>query len=209
MAVHPSSVSNSHFGHFLFWVLFLPLLSIVLLPLILPDQSIDPAEVEMVQTFNIDTVKLQERSSSMFSSMFITTGAMGATEAFFAPNVGVQAGLLQGAFSAKWIRGVWLIMYKMIWRWHALFWIFIIPVVALCVPAVIDGLMVRARKKYQFETSNAVFFYSSAHIATMALGMMFFLPLAPVTLSAIALFGLIIAMASAMWVTASNFQTGS
>lgn len=209
MAIHPASVSNSHFGHFLFWVLFLPLLSLILLPMVLPAQDIDPKEVQMVQAFNVDVGQLQDKTSNAFSAMFITTGLMGATESFFAPKVSGPAGRVQGTFATKWIRGVWLMVYKMIWRWNALLWIFVVPVVALCVPAVVDGLAVRAKKKYLFETSNAVFFYSSAHVATMALGLFFFLPLAPITLTAIALFGIILAMAAAMWVTAANFQTGA
>jgi len=209
MAVHPTSVKNSHFGHFLFWVFFLPLLSIIAFPLLLPEQNIEQAEVEMVRTLNVDTSKLQEKTNATFSHLFIKTGVMGASENFFAPKDQVQGGMLTGGWAAKWIRGVWLIVYKTIWRIYALWWIFVVPVVALCVPAAIDGLVVRARKKYQFQTSNPVFFYSSAHIATMALGLFFFLPVAPVTLSAYALFGLILAMAASVWVTAANFQTGS
>lgn len=209
MAVHPTSVQNSHFSHLVFWVFFLPLLAIILLPLVLPDQNIDESEVKMMAAFNVDVDKLQERTSGTFSAMFVGTGVMSATEAFFSPK-GAPAGTQkQTSFSTKWIRGVWLMTYKMIWRWHALLSVFFLPMLALCIPAAVDGFTVRARKRYEFETSNPVFFYSSAHVLTLVLGVFCFLPLAPLTLSAIVLLGLLAALTVAVWIAASNFQTGS
>lgn len=209
MAVHPTSVKNSHVSHLVFWVFFLPLLAIILLPLVLPEQNIDESEVKMMEAFNVDVVKLQERTSGTFSTLFVATGAMGATEAFFSAK-GAPAGTQQHAtFSMKWIRGVWLMTYKMIWRWYALLGVFFFPMLALCIPAAVDGFTVRARKRYEFETSNPVFFYSSTHALTFVLGIFCFLPLAPLTLSAIVLLGLLATLTVAVWIAASNFQTGS
>lgn len=209
MAVHPSSVKNTFGRHFVFWVFFLPLLSIIFLPLISADQNIDEGEVQMVKAFNVDMDKLSERANGTFTRAFVATGAMGASEAFFAGKGTGQAGAGKNGMATKWIRGVWLMVYKTIWRWYALLWIFFVPMVALSIPAAVDGFTVRARKRYRFETSNPVFFYSSTHALTLVLGLFFFLPLAPMTLSAIVLFGMLVALAVAVWVAASNFQTGA
>jgi hypothetical protein len=207
MAIHPTSVQNSHVRHFIFWVLFLPLLAVVFVPALLPEQQISDAEVAMVQKFGVDTQRLQEKANATFSSVAVSTGAMIVSENFFAPKT--SGDVKQNAFGAKWIRGVWLMVYKLIWRSYALVWIFFIPALALCIPAAIDGIAVRARKKYQFEMANPVFFYSSAHLFTLVLGLFFFLPVAPLSLSANVLVCMLLIMALAVWMTASNFQTGS
>lgn len=209
MAIHPDSMKNTFARHLMTWVVFLPLLSVIFIPMVTDNQNIDEAEVLMVQSFNIDLEQLTAKTNSIFSSAFITTGIMESTENFFSGKNPTTGQAPAPGMAAKWIRGVWLMIYKTIWRWHALWWIFFIPALALCVPAAVDGLSIRARKRYCFETSNPLFFYSSTHAVTMVLGLFFFLPVLPMTLSALILFGMLLVMATAVWIATANFQTGS
>lgn len=208
MAVHPASIKSSFGGHLALWVLFLPLLSVIFMPMLKSDQNISEEEVRMVQEFNIDVNSVTERANNVFSTTFVESGFLPATENFFSGSVQGEASSMS-AFAAKWIRGVWLQVYKAIWRVHVLFYIFFIPMLALCIPSAIDGFAVRARKRYRFESYNPIFFYSSMHTTVFIIGLFVFLPLAPITLSANILAALLGGLAIAVWITTANFQTGS
>lgn len=208
MAIHPVSVKNSFGSHFILWSLFLPLLALILVPVFMPEQRIDEAEIAMASTFSINVVDMTDATNATFSKAFVDTGVMSATEKWFG---GQGAGEFQknSKYAASWIHGVWLMIYKAMWRIKVLTSIFFIPLLALLIPAAVDGFVVRARKKYRFENSNPVFFYSSMHMVVLMFGLFAFLPLAPITLSSNALFGLSACLSLGVWMTASNFQTGT
>lgn len=208
MAIHPSSAKSSFGGHFILWAMFLPLLSIIALPILEPDQNIKEAEVQMAKSLNVDVDKVTAATNNVYSAAFIETGILPATENFFGGSV---AGLAasKGAIAAKWIRGVWLQVYKAVWRVHVLFYAFLIPLLVLCVAAAVDGFAVRARKRYRFENYNPIFFYSSMHAVVFIVGLFVFLPLAPITLSVGILAAMLACLTFAVWITTSNFQTGS
>jgi hypothetical protein len=182
-------------------------MTIIFLPLVNPEQNIDPAEVKMLQGMNVDISQLTERANTSFSNAFIVTGIMPATEGFFVkpPQQGTAR---PPSATAKWIRGVWLMTYKFVWRVHALWQIFLIPLIALSIPAIIDGIAVRSKKKFSFDRSNPIFFYASTHLVTLVLGLFVFLPLSPVTLTTNLLVAMLVALTLAIWVASANFQTG-
>jgi hypothetical protein len=204
MAIHPVSVQNSFGSHFILWSIFLPLLALIFVPLVIPDQSLTQSEVEMVAALGVDIAGMTKSVDHHFASMFVDNGFMAKTQGFFGSSKG---GMLD--FAGTWIHGVWLMLYKATWRFFALKSIFLLPLLVLSIPAAVDGFMVRATKKYRFENSNPVFFYSSMHTMVLMLGMFTFLPLAPFTLSAMALGTIVILLIGGIWFTASNFQTGT
>lgn len=205
MALHPTSVNNTFGRHFILWSLFLPLMLLIFIPFVWPDQKIDTKEVEMVSSFRVNVDDLTESVNKRFNGLFIESGVMAKSQAFFGDgsNEGVQG------MAAKWIHGVWMMIYKAMWRMYVLGTIFFLPLLALAIPAAVDGFAVRARKKYRFENSNPVFFYSSMHLVVLMMGLFAFLPLAPISLTATMLFGLLLALAGGIWFAATNFQTGS
>lgn len=204
MAIHPVSVQNSFGSHFILWSIFLPLLALIFVPLVVPDQTLTQSEVEMVAALGVDVASLTHAVDHRFSALFVGNGLMQKTQEFFG---GSEGGMLD--FAGSWIHGVWLMIYKATWRVFALQSIFLLPLIALAIPAAVDGFMVRATKKYRFENSNPVFFYSSMHIMVLMFGLFAFLPLAPFGLSATALLVIVILLIGGIWLTASNFQTGS
>jgi hypothetical protein len=204
MAIHPVSVQNSFGSHFILWSIFLPLLALIFVPLVVPDQSLTQSEVEMVAALGVDIAGMTKSVDHHFASMFVDNGFMAETQVFFGSS---KSGMLD--FAGTWIHGVWLMLYKATWRFFALKTIFLLPLLVLAIPAAVDGFMVRATKKYRFENSNPVFFYSSMHTMVLMLGMFAFLPLAPFTLSAMALVTIVLLLIGGIWFTASNFQTGA
>lgn len=204
MAIHPVSVQNSFGSHFILWSIFLPLLALIFVPLVSPNQVLSQSEVEMVASLGVDVSNMTKTVDGHFSSMFVESGLVAKTEKFFGS---AKSGMFD--FAGEWIHGVWLMMYKATWRFFALKSIFLFPLLILAIPAAVDGFMVRATKKYRFENSNPVFFYSSMHTMVLMFGLFAFLPLAPFSLSAIALACIILMMIGGIWLTASNFQTGT
>ncbi|PHV23317.1 hypothetical protein CSQ92_10080 [Janthinobacterium sp. BJB446] len=206
MAIHPVEVKNTFLSHFILWALFLPLLTIISVPLFSPDQGVQSEEVEMLRSFGVNLDKVNASANDTFTSVFIATGVMQSTEGLVNTKFPSSAAT---RYAAKWLRGVYLMIYKSIWRLYALTSMFFIPVLALCIPSAVDGFMIRARKSYKFETSNPVFFYSSMHVFSLVFGLFFFLPIAPVTLSANILAVMLCSLAIAVWVASSNFQSGN
>ena len=131
MAVHPAAVSNSFLRHFIFWGLFLPLLSVILVPLVWPDQSIQKAEVAMVKDLGGDLVGLNHQTDTTFRRWFVDTKVVSATETFFAGNATLQAAEEGTKVSSQWIYGVWMMVYRAIWRLKALAMVFFAPVLCL------------------------------------------------------------------------------
>jgi len=204
MAIHPVSVQNSFGSHFVLWSIFLPILALLFVPLVVPNQSLTQPEVEMVAALGVNVAEMTQTVDQRFAAMFVENGFMAKTQSFFGSSKG---GILD--FASGWINGVWLMLYKATWRFFALKSIFLLPLLALAIPAAIDGFMVRATKKYRFENSNPVFFYSSMHTMVLMFGLFAFLPMAPFSLSATALLTIVILLIGGIWLTTSNFQTGT
>lgn len=177
---------------------------LIFVPLIMPNQTLDQSEVEMVAALGVDVAAMTQNVDQRFAGWFVESGVMEKTQQFFGSE---HKGMF--AFAGEWIHGVWLMLYKATWRFFALKSIFLLPLLALAIPAAVDGFMVRATKKYRFENSNPVFFYSSMHTMVLMMGLFTFLPLAPFSLSAMALVTIILLLIGGIWLTASNFQTGT
>lgn len=216
MALHPTVIKNTFLSHLVFWVVFLPFLSYLLLPLVMDTQNIDPREMTFVSNYVPDMHRVNEKSAHIFSALFVDTGAMSVTEDFFsgarAPtkhNYDSSFGNMSAAWAATWIHGVWSMIYKSIWRFNALMSIALFPTLALAAAAIVDGFSTRAKKQYNFERSNQVFFYTSTHTAVLIIGMFVFLPIVPIALTAEVIAGFMFMLTVALWFATSNFQTGT
>lgn len=215
MAVHPANIKNTFMSHLIFWVVFLPVLTIVFLPLLKFDTNIDPAELQMMVSAGVDTKAVSAKVNAQFTNAFIRTGIMPASEQFFGGKASgttyKENSLAASAssFAGDWIRGMWTIIYRAMWRFQSLLSLYIAALVAICVPAMIDGLVIRARKRYHFENSNPVFFYFSYHSAVLVVGLLCYLPLVPIALTPAILAIFLGALGISMWWAASHFQTGS
>lgn len=212
--MHPGAVKNTFLRHIVFWIFFLPLMTIVIFPLLKLKTNIHPDEIEMVAAAGVDIAAVTAKVNSRFAAMFIKNGIMPASEAFFGGNHKTQRGEGMGLAAtaaeqaASWIRGVWLIIYRAMWRMHAMSGLYIAAILSVCLPALVDGLSIRARKRYQFQNHNPVHFYFSFHTAVFVVGLMLFLPLVPVALTPVIVAGAMLSLGLAIWWAAANLQAG-
>lgn len=214
MAMHPGAIKNTFLSHFVMWGLFLPLLTIIFLPMFISDLNMDQQEIDMVANSGVNVEKINTTTNALYSAAFIRTGILPATEKFFTGDIGLASSTHQGSaevtkFAGTWIRGVWVLIYKGMWRLNMLFSLFLLPLIVLCVPAVIDGVAARSKKKFSLENYNPVYFYSSMHVSVLMIGLFIYLPLLPLALTYNMLAFFLLALAFSMWITASNFQTGN
>lgn len=205
MAIHPTSVKNTFGRHLIFWILFLPVMALIFVPLIQPAATVAPAEIRIVRNFGVDTAVLEQKTNRVFSKLFLKTRIMQETESLFSGLTG-ELRNDNSEFSESWIRGFWRVMYRALWRLYAFSLIFFLPLLCLSIPAAIDGLVVRARKQYRFEQNSPVSFYSSTHAIVMATGLFICLPFLPLDLTAIALVSMYVIFILAIWFTTANFQ---
>lgn len=214
MAIHPAGIKNTFMSHLVFWVLFLPVLTVVFLPLLNMNGDIDGEEMAMIVRSGVDVKELSARVNSRFSALFIETGIMPVTEQFFGlsgltkESTDSNFAWTAANFAGNWVRGVWTIIYRAFWRLHALLGIYVSAIFAVCLPAVIDGFSMRARKKYQFQNTNPVVFYFSYHMAVLVVGLLIFLPLVPIPLTPILIGFFLTGLGVAMWWATANFQSG-
>ena len=206
MAVHPTSVKNTFFRHLVFWILFIPVLTLIMVPVFQPNQPIDPAEVRRVRDLGVQTDLVHAKTRQSFDQMFVRTNIMQATENFFSGKNHMNYRDKNGELSANWIRGVWMMIFRAVWRIYALTRVFFVPVLIFSVPALIDGLAIRARKNFSFEHESPGKFYSSTHLLMLAIGMFFCIPFLPILMTANILGVLLISMTVSVWVSAANFR---
>lgn len=206
MAVHPVSVKNTFLKHLVFWVFFIPLLTLILVPVFKPEQRIFPAEVQMLAEYGIATKEVEEKTRHTFEHLFVRTHIMAYTEAFFSGKNSVHFHQKNGQWSANWIRGVWMMIFRAIWRIHAFSRLFFLPVVIFSISALLDALAIRARKKFSFEYDSPGKFYSSTHLLMLAIGLFFCIPFLPVLMTADFLAFLLFSMTMAVWVSAAHFR---
>ncbi|MBK4736025.1 DUF4400 domain-containing protein [Noviherbaspirillum pedocola] len=212
MAIHPAGIKNSHTSQLVFWTLFLPLLTLIFLPLFHVSPDIDPAEIEMVQRAGVQIDAVSEKTQDQFKRWFIDTGAMQVSTGFFQGS-GDYTGRTQlvsnlSAMASDWMRSVWGLIYKYLWRLHALAYVYVAAITAVCLPALVDGICVRARKRYQFQASNPLVFNVSTHTAVMVIGLLVYIPLIPFALTPVPVAAFMGFLGLALWWAAANFQTG-
>lgn len=216
MALHPTAIKNTFMSHLVFWVLFLPVLTVIFLPLMPFDLNIAPEELQMVERSGTDMAKLSQTVNGRFSAMFIHTGIMPGSESLFGGSkskddqvVALQFAEEASKVAGGWVRGMWMVVYRSMWRIHALAKIYASVIIAICIPALIDGLAVRGRKRYQFENTNPVFFYFSSHTVVLVVGLLVYLPLSPIPLTPYIIAAFMAFLGASIWWASSNFQTGS
>lgn len=206
-------VNNQFAKHAVFWIFALPLVAILGLPALLPASSfgLSRDEVDFFRTvLGRDVPAITVTTDAIFNTLFIKTKIAGYVRDFligFKSETGLAKAA--GAVSRNYNDALWLMLYRGLWRICGLWPVVLSVIVALGMPCMVDGLAVRARKAYNFQFHNPVFFWSASHSLVMIAGLGVFLPFLPYSLSAVLLGAFTVLMCGALWVTASNFQTGN
>jgi hypothetical protein len=208
-------VENKFARHSIFWFWSLPIIAILVMPIFFSPAAFKVTPEEMITFANImdiDADATTLRANAIFSAIFIETGIYAAVNNFFHTQVGnfQMSGQVQAQrVNSTYASALWLMFYRGIWRLTALWPAVLSIIVAMGIPSLIDGWAMRAKKSYTFESHNPVYFWSASHTFIMVLGLGFFLPLTPVTLTPIAFLFYSLMLCLTCWVTAANFQTGT
>ncbi len=210
-------VKNQFANHLIFWSLVLPFVAVLVLPAFMASNNFAISEPEIAffkNVLNQDTEQITATCDSVFNSAFVETKIATAFRDFFAPRAarnGPESGLmsLSSNFSRNYNNSLWLMVYRGIWRITGLWPIVLSLFLAIGLPCLVDGLAVRARKSYNFQFHNPVFFWSASHSVIIVIGLGIFLPFLPYALSPVVMVCFFVAFCACLWVTASNFQTGN
>jgi hypothetical protein len=209
-------VKNQFAKHVVFWVLTLPILATLLLPVFVPPHefSIDKREIAFFQdTLDVDISKVSRRSEAAFQSLFVDTGIFQNVKSILVSDGG---GFMRSSgdggiasFSSTYHTSLWLLLYRAIWRITAIWPAALAIVIAMGIPALLDGLVVRARKSYTFEFHNPVYFWTASHSLIIVFGIAAILPLLPMAMTPMVIATFTLLLCSSLWITAANFQTGN
>ena len=209
MAVHPAGIQNPFLRHAVWWMLFLPMIALLFTPFFAHLHDVEVEEVQMVASLHPHIGEVHQAANDTFTRLFIVSGWMAGTERFFTPSAqGPVTKMPVLRFAQRWMNGFWRILYKGIWRWYALSQIVLKTAVFICIPAAVDGFMVRSRKQFRFQNYKPLYFESAIHVFILVFGLCCFLPLAPFALSRTVICALLAGLLGASWLAASNFQTG-
>lgn len=207
-------VKNQFASHGIFWLLSLPLVALLGLPAVMSasDFIVTPQEVGFFAHVLARDVKSVEHLADVwFNVLFENTHIASTVRDFFNPGKSSASPLSEKAISIgqNYNNGLWLMVYRGLYRISGLWPVVLAGSLALGVPCLFDGLAVRARKSYNFQFHNPVFFWSAGHLLILVMGLGVLLPFLPITLSMPILAGFFVLFFTAIWVTAANFQTGN
>lgn len=206
-------IKNTYARHAMFWMWLMPLIAVLTMPLVINSANfyIEPNEVKMFSEYlGQDSEKIKKQADQIFTSAFVTPGIYKAVNDFLAPSRSEFGRKARGHedISENYSQSLWLLLYRAIWRMCGIWSIALALLVCIGLPALVDGLMVRARKSFNFELHNPVYFWSAGHTVVLIMGLAMFLPFLPFQLSLPLLLGSIFLLCVGIWVTAANFQTG-
>jgi len=207
-------IKNQFARHSLFWFWVLPFALFLFVPAMVPreEMRVPREEVKMLYLLGQDAAKITERADETYQDLFVATGLVGWTKKLFMSEVKEDDPKFfrnLARSTTRYHENLWNMVYRAIWRLAGLWPTFVALMLAVALPALIDGLVVRAKKVDVFESHNPVFFWSAGHSLVMVVGVFVLLPLLPYPISINILYGSIAAIAAALWITASNFQTGT
>lgn len=207
-------VKNQFAKHSLFWIFLLPFMAVILMPAFMNAQALKlpMSEVDAIRELGQDPDVITRRTNESFSALFVETGAIRAMDKLFRAKAkpGEPTGVRSAqSISDKYLTGMWHMLYRAMWRFNGLWPVLSVLLLAVVVPAVVDGLVIRATKLDQFKPHNPVYFWGATHTAISTAGLFLFLPFLPIPLSTLMLYGVVGLVAGALWVTSSNLQTGN
>lgn len=188
--------------------------AMVFLPWYMPAESFDVSidEIEFFTNLGRDVDGVSKTANAAYKLIFNDTGVAQVIDHFYHNNdkaENTRAGIVKAVdWARKWMDNFTRMVYRGMWRLIALWPIYMAGLATFCVPAMIDGLVTRAKKRYDFLQSNPIFFYGAAHAIAFAFGLGFFIPFIPLPIDTLMIAGFTTVVALSLRVAAANFQTG-
>lgn len=206
-------VKNQFARHGLFWFWVLPFAFVLMIPALFSreEMRVPMEEIKTMALLGQDVEKITRRADVVFNVVFVNTGLTTFSAKLFKSEVKHDdPEFFRNLAKAtnKYNENVWNMIYRAIWRLAGLWPTLMALMLAVALPCMVDGLVIRAKKVDVFESHNPVFFWTAGHSLVMVVGVFFLLPLLPIPISITLLYGAVGIISLALWVTASNFQTG-
>jgi hypothetical protein len=187
----------------LWWIAMLG--AVILMPWLVPPDhlQVGPTEIAMAQRLGDNPKQVTQNADARFNAWFVRTGAVATTREIAAKSMDVVIVNPQ-----RYYVGFWSLLYRAIWRLDAFGWAYFYGLIAVVLPAMFDGIMVRMRKYYSFGYQNPAYFHGATHLALFFIGLTLFIPFAPFALTEMTLVASVFLVALALWAAAANTQTG-
>lgn len=196
-----------------FWWILAPILALLFCPLLMPIDSfkIAPSEIDFVSSCRSDVDGITNQASSVFKTAFVDTGLVRWTVSDYqrAEDSGYRGYAWAGSMMDAYMGRVWRFMYRVIWRWIALWPLYVIGLGGIFVPCVADGIVVRSIKRSEFGLYNPIGFTISGSAAAVFIGWLMFIPFVPWPLGHWIVSGLFLGLGVMTWLTVGNFQSRS
>jgi hypothetical protein len=206
---------NTFVNHTMFWVVVVPFFIIFVYPGFFVDPKSPPVEqteIEALERMGRDPRLIDQVAIDRFGRWFSDTKMIERSVHFFVSTKHDERVPLAGDtanFLGQWIRNVWLLVYRAVWRFEAFGHLFGVLIAGIVVPCFIDGMTTRQIKRYTFGYHNPVYFYTAKHATILLLGVSITIPWFPVPLTYFVWAMLAGFLGLTAWFVASNFQTGS
>ena len=197
-------------GHVFLWLVVIPLLSMAIVPLfhVHGQPAVSPREVTSFANQGIDVDQAQAVATASFTHRFIDSGLISRSYAWIAPSRSPRALDQTRLRVTTWVEGAWSAVYRAQFRYSAYGKSLSVFVLIGLIAAIVDGLGVRARKRFEFGYQNPVTFSLARHAPILLLGAFLVGPFWPFALTPEWLMGGFAFMAFVTWIAAANFQAG-
>jgi len=163
-----------------------------------------------------DAKAIVARSKTAYRALFLDSGMPGIAynvlhtddaqiaAARGTPTAGIA---LASMHTNNWVRNVWLGGYKLLLRINALL-VWAPALLPFVLAAFVDGMLARRRKDYTFGYTDPVKYNIATHMMVIVVGMALCTLMAPLSIHALALPLIGIAIAIPITVLMANFQSG-
>lgn len=202
---------NPFAGKVYFWWIIAPILALLICPIFMPVDSfkIAPSEFEFVSSCRSDVDGITQSATGVFQSWFVKTGMVHLTVNDYqkAEESGYKGYAWAGSIMDAYMERVWRYMYRVIWRWAAFWPFYLVGLVGIFLPCVVDGVVVRSVKRSEFGLYNPIGFNLSGSAAAIFIGWLFFVPFSPWPLGHWIISGLFLGLGLMTWFTVGSFQS--
>lgn len=202
---------NPFISKIYFWWIIAPVLSFVLFPFFLQEKSfhIAPDEITFLRDCGRDVDDVTAAVSAAFKTAFVDTGAVAMTVGDYerAEDSEYTGYARVGAYMHAYMARMWLMLFRAMWRLAALWTLYVVGFLGIFLPFLIDGMVVRAKRRSEFGLYNPISFNISGSGGAVFVGWLFYLPLVPWPLTGLLMLAFFAGLGLMTYFTVGSFQS--
>lgn len=194
-------------GHIKMWFFFVPLLSVVLMPVApdtslfeIPDDEAASVAKSLGEARNADAIEATNRT---FKHYFIESGLVAASLDSTGGSQ-IEDGGVAG-FASRWVHNFWRLVYRMVYRLTVMrHWL--LGVLVFGIAMFIDGTVRRKVRAAAAGYVSPLSFHLAGHGILLVFGVTFTVLIAPVPLLAPYWLAIAACLGALLWKAASSYQ---